>query len=81
MHDDSTNDRTDSDHTTADARRTQTRRREVRVSRGPEGDPIGAAVFLTADELRSLGVEPARTDAVNVSVEDGEVRFRHTESP
>lgn len=78
MHDDSTNDRTDADHTTADARRTQTRRREARVSRDPEGDPIGAALFFTADELRSLGVEPETTDAVNVSVEDGEVRLRPT---
>ena len=75
MPDDSTNDRTDADHHTADARRTQTRRREARVSRDPEGDPIGAAVFFTADDLRELGIDPTTADAVTVSVADGEVRL------
>ena len=55
--------------------------REARVARDGDGDPIGAAVFLTADELADLGVDPVRADAVNVSVEDGEVRLRPTESP
>ena len=54
--------------------------RTARLARNGDGDPIGAAVFLTADELTDLGVEPERTDAVNVSVEDGEVRLRPTES-
>ena len=81
MHDDSTNDRTDADHTTADARRTQTRRREARVSRDGDGDPIGAAVFLTADELRALGIDPTTADAVTVSVENGEVRLLDTAAP
>ena len=54
--------------------------RTARLARNGDGDPIGAAVFLTADELADLGVEPERTDAVNVSVEDGEVRLQPTES-
>ena len=54
--------------------------RTARLARNGDGDPIGAAVFLTADELADLGVEPERTDAVNVSVEDGKVRLRPTES-
>lgn len=50
--------------------------REARVTMDGNGDPIGAAVFLTADELADIGINPERTDAVIVFVEDGEVRIR-----
>lgn len=47
--------------------------RTARLARDGDGDPIGAAVFLTADELADLGVDTDTTDTVNVAVEDGEV--------
>lgn len=62
-------------------RRHQATAREACVSRGPEGDPIGAAVFLTADDLREIGIDPTTADAVTVSVEDGEVRLLDTAAP
>lgn len=80
MDDDLTDDRTDPNQTTADVRQTQKRRREARVSRDGDGDPIGAAVFLTAADLAALGVDLETTEAVKVSVEDGEVRLRPSRS-
>jgi len=47
--------------------------RTARLARDGDGDPIGAAVFLTADELAELGVDTSTTDAVDITVEDGEV--------
>lgn len=64
------------DHTPRRTRQSGTR--EARISRGPDGDPIGAAVFLTAADLAALGVDPDTADAVAVSVEDGEVRLDDT---
>ena len=52
--------------------------RTARLARDEDGDPIGAAVFLTADELAELGVETSTTDAVGITIEDGEVRLLNT---
>jgi hypothetical protein len=35
-------------------------------------------VFLTADDIAALGVDPHTADAVTVSVADGEVRLNDT---
>jgi hypothetical protein len=67
---------TDDDHTHGDTRQSETR--EARISRDGNGDPIGAAVFLTADDIAALGVDPHTADAVTVSVADGEVRLNDT---
>lgn len=47
--------------------------RTAHVSWDAADDPIGAALFFTAEELTTLGVDPEITDTVNVSVENGEV--------
>jgi len=54
--------------------------REARVSNDGDGKPIGAAVFLTAEDLAVLGVDPARSDRVTISVESGRLRVRRTEN-
>lgn len=55
--------------------------RTARLSRDGNGDPIGAAVFLTAQELSDLGIDTEITDTVNVTVEDGEVRLSAEHKP
>ena len=35
--------------------------------------PMGVTVFLTSDELRELGIEPALVDGVRPRIEDGEL--------
>ena len=49
--------------------------REVRVNRASDGQPLGLALFITARELRSLGVDPENDDRVAYAVEDGEIRL------
>lgn len=55
--------------------------RTARLARDGDGDPIGAAVFLTAEELADLGVDTDTTDTVNVAVEDSEVRLTAGDEP
>lgn len=47
---------------------------EARVQRGPEGDPLGAALFVTAEELTMLGVNLDRRNGVTHYVERGQLR-------
>lgn len=59
--------------------------REARISQGVDGSPVGVALFLTADELCELGVDPTSADAVSMWVYDGNVYIDsfddHDESP
>lgn len=48
--------------------------REARVNRDGDGEAVGVAIFLTADELRDLGVSPEETDRVSYGVDNGRVR-------
>jgi len=41
--------------------------RTARLARDSDGDPLGAAVFFDAEDLRALGVHPDATDANRVS--------------
>lgn len=45
--------------------------REARLTRDGEGDPIGAAVWLNAEELAALGVDIATADSVTYRVSGG----------
>lgn len=46
--------------------------RETRISRDPEGDPLGLAIFINTEELRALGIDPEATTHVRYAVdEDG----------
>jgi len=54
--------------------------REARVARDAADDPIGAAVFLTADELAALGIDPGTTNTVEVTVENGGVNLSPSRS-
>lgn len=42
--------------------------REVQIVRGGEGDPLGAAVWLNADELAALGVNMEVTDSIRFAI-------------
>jgi len=50
--------------------------REARLSHDGDGEPIGAAVFFTPEDLRDLGVDPTGTTTVVVSVENGRLCVR-----
>lgn len=45
--------------------------RQARLNRDGNGDAVGAAVWLNADELADLGVDVDAADAVAYRVEDG----------
>lgn len=45
-------------------------RRTARVNRDADGDPIGICMFITAAELRSVGVNPDRVDRVAFGLDD-----------
>jgi len=47
--------------------------REARLNRDGNGDPVGAAVWLNADELAALGVDVDAADAVAYRVDDGDL--------
>jgi len=49
--------------------------RTARISRDAKGDPIGVAVFLTSEEIESLGVNTAAADAVELQIRDDEAHF------
>jgi hypothetical protein len=43
------------------------------VDCGSEGEPLGVMVFVTADELRSLGIDPTASTEVEITVTDSGV--------
>ena len=49
------------------------RGRESRIARNRDGRPLGVAVYLMAEELAELGMDPEVADAVEVTIENGEV--------
>jgi hypothetical protein len=49
--------------------------RKARVSRAADGRALGLSLFITARELRSLGIDLEDTDRVAYAVEDGEIRL------
>jgi hypothetical protein len=65
-------------HTPADERTdtptNSTDRHEARVNRDGNGDPLGAAMFLSGEELQDLGIDPNETDRVAYAVRDGRLR-------
>ena len=67
------------DRTTSKGRRLNERSsnpgRSARVNRSSDGEPIGASIFLTADDLAELGIHPIRSEVVDYRVRDGELRI------
>ena len=49
--------------------------RRARVNRASDGQPLGLALFITARELRSLGIDPEDANQVAYAVEGGEIRL------
>lgn len=49
--------------------------RRANVNHTAGGQPIGAAVWINADELAALGIDPDRTDAVEIQVADGDLKL------
>lgn len=49
--------------------------RTARINTDQSGVPIGVAVWLNTEELAALGVDPDRTDAVDVRVADGDLEL------
>ena len=45
------------------------------LSHTSDGQPIGAAIWLNVDELAAIGINPDRTDAVEVQVTDGNLEL------
>lgn len=63
-------------HTTTDRRSerptTDQENRETRISRDADGTALGLAIFINADEMRALGVDPEDATHVTYSItEDG----------
>lgn len=48
-------------------------REPAKVVRGPHGGATGVAIYLTADDLRSLGMDPSGVDEVIPRVVSGAV--------
>jgi len=48
--------------------------REARMSRDSGGDPLGVMIYLTAEELQELGVDPRNADKVTYATENGTLR-------
>lgn len=46
--------------------------RSARINRA-NGNPLGASLFLSDDELRELGIDPDGAQQVRYQVEDGEL--------
>ena len=55
--------------------------RQLPIQPKPGGDPGGVAVWLSADALADMGVDPDDTDAVAVTIDDGDLRVRPVEAP
>lgn len=55
--------------------------RTARLARDSDGDPIGAAVFFTAEELADIGVDTDNTDTVRIVIEDGSIRLSAENEP
>jgi len=49
-------------------------RRTASINTDGSGEPIGVALWVNADELADIGIDPAATDAVDMWVEDGDLR-------
>lgn len=64
-----------SNHTNSPANSGHDGSRQASVARDQNGDPIGAAIWLNADELAALGIDPGRTDAVDIQVTDGDLEL------
>lgn len=45
--------------------------RYATINRDANGDVVGVAIFLTGDELASLGIDVMTTDTIHVVVTDG----------
>jgi hypothetical protein len=44
--------------------------RKATLGNGPDGNPVGATIFLSPDQLRRLGVDP-ENEAMSYRVDDG----------
>lgn len=53
----------------------ETPNRTARIARDGSAEPLGAAVWLTADELAAIGIDVDNTDAVEVHVLDGDLQL------
>ena len=53
--------------------RLRLRGRSARVNRRSDGEPIGASIFLTAEQLEELGLQTVRIEMLNYRVKDGEL--------
>ena len=49
--------------------------RSARVNRTSDGDPIGASIFLTAQDLEALGVNAVRLDEFTYLIQEGELQL------
>lgn len=39
---------------------------------------VGCAVFISSEELETLGINPEKTDAVEYSIQNGELQFQNS---
>jgi len=49
--------------------------RTARIAHDSDGEPIGAAMFFTPEELHDIGVNPTTAEAVELRIVDGEVQL------
>ena len=52
---------------------TITESRSCTINTDGEGEPLGATVFLSADQLMKIGVNPTETDSVSYHVQNGQL--------
>lgn len=54
-------------------------RRTAQVNRSSEGDVLGTAVFLDAEDLAALGVDVDGADELRYEIEDGQITLQTLE--
>ena len=54
-------------------------KRTANVTQDSSGNPLGAAIWLNADELDAIGVGIGNAEAVEIFVEDGDLQICSSE--
>jgi len=54
-------------------------KRTANISRDASGNPLGAAIWINADELDTIGIKVGNTESIEVSVEDGTLQIQSSE--
>lgn len=59
--------------------RLTSQKRTANINRDPSGNPLGAAIWINADELDTIGIKVGNTESIEIFVEDGTLQIRSSE--